>query len=517
MSISKAIFSITGINVLGIGVAILNSMVLAQYFGTSREIEIYFSMTVLLQVIMKLSQGGEMSEIIIPIYHKYKETEGIHSAQNITSVIFNWYAVILILIALIVSLLSTYLVQLIAPGFSLDDQRFGAQIIRSIIPLVVLIFLSGQIQSLLNAEKIFGKAEVVNLISRIIAVLVILLSFKSLGIWSVVFSLWVSTCLQFIGLGAIYLLHGNRYYFVFQVKDSSVLHIMRKIWSTYPYIMSTQIWTIVLNAGLSLLPQGNLAIYNYVRILLMRIQGVMMRPISTVFYAHYSQGYAKGATSLKALTHKSLNYYLLTLFTVLIMILFSGKSGLAFLWSGDNFGLEEIGVAHRILLILYITLFISGLSMITRRIALTAGYVKEVYFMMTISQLITAACAWIVIERFGMSGVISAILLNVVLLYLSSIIVLGRRRKEFVLFYKLSELFKWMIALSFGCGVMLFVLPLIGITSIQVNNRFDLLIEIIFISIASSFSILIAAYLLKTESLLILGTKIKKKFGSHFA
>ena len=141
-------------------------MVIAHFFGTSREIEIFFATNIIIYVAMKLSQAGEMSEIILPIYHKFKYDVNLETAQRVVSTVLNWYAIALLLLSFIVFMIAPLLIKVIVPGFGETDHILGAQMIRSVSPLLVVMFLSGQIQSLINAEKIFGFPEAIGVASR---------------------------------------------------------------------------------------------------------------------------------------------------------------------------------------------------------------------------------------------------------------------------------------------------------------------------------------------------------------
>lgn len=512
MSIQKAVVSITSINILGLFVAVINSIIIARYFGTSREIEIYFSMSVLIRVVMKLSQGGEMSEIILPVYHKYRENSGLQIAQRVVSIVFNWYALFMSVIILAVILLAPSLVKIIIPGFSPTDHLLGIKMIRVISPLFVFMFINGQLQSILNAEKIFGKSEIINLLSRVLAITAIIGLVSKFGVWAVVISLWISTSAQFTGLMLLYYSSGNKYYFILKSPQFTILHLLNRIWSTYPYIITTQIWNIILNAGLSTLPQGTLAIYTYIRTLLMRLQGVFMRPLSIVFFTHYSERHSRGDLTLKSLTNKALGYYMLVLFPILLAIVFAGESGLGFIWGTKNFTVDDVNFAHKLLMALFSLLFISGITMITRKVAMTAGYVTKVYFIMSVSQVVTAAVAWYAIQRYGIYGVVFTNLLNVILLYISTIIMLLKRKEMYVLFYDIRQLSKWIGAFLISCLILDWI-P----NSFQGSEApLTLFVESSTISLISVLAILVAAYALRISSVRDLAGLLLKYRRRHF-
>lgn len=469
MSFTKSIVSVTTINIGSALIAVLNSILVARIFGTSREIEIYFATNVLIYVVMKLSQGGEMSEVLLPLYHKFKIKYDKITAQKFVSVILNWYIIAMVVLSILVYVFAPGLVRIIIPGFTYEDHVLGTKMIRVMSPALIIMFSRGQINSLLNAENHFGKPEMISAISRMLSVVIIIIGFKTLGIWVLILSLWVSSITNLILLLCIYSRAGNKYYLQLHIQNIKVIPHIKSILSTLPYIGATQFASIVFNAGLSTLPQGSLAVFNYSLNFFSRLRGIFLRPIATVFFTHFSIEIAADKTSYRALINRALELIQTILFPALIIVMLAGKSGLMFLWYSERFGLNEINLANNILTVLFIMLFLVGLDMIARKIVMSLGYVKICYSLLSISQILYGLYVWYGIKYLGVNGAIIAMALSGFISLFISLSILFIFNRKHLFFYKLSITLKWLTSSSIAF-VVLSILNKNFISLVQFHN-----------------------------------------------
>ena len=484
-------------------IAVLNTMIIAHFFGTSREIEIFFATNVIIYVVMKLSQAGEMSEIILPIYHKFKYDVNLVTAQRVVSTVLNWYAIALLALSFIVFMIAPWLVKVIVPGFEETDHILGTQMIRALSPLLAVMFLSGQIQTLINAEKNFGVPEAIGVASRIILIITIVVGYNYFSVWIMIISLWVSTLLNFFLLLSYYYWAGNWHYFQLTDQRVSVFPIVKKIWSTLPYVGATQIWAIVFNAGLSTLPGGTLAIFTYSRTLATKLSSVFLRPMSLVFFTHFSEEYSKKRESLNTITSKALEYIPLIIVPSIIIFILAGEYILGFLWYGDKFGLNSIELSSRIVTILLLMLLIEGLYTIARKIVMSLGYVRLTYSLLSISQILTACYAFPAIRYWGVTGAISSIIVNMLLLTMVPFIVLLLREKKYLFFYKFSTSLKWILSGGLTYIVLSIlnhnIANLINLQNIRLNFMFNAgITSIMAASITLGFAALFNIIIVKT-------------------
>ena len=434
MNFSKAVFNVSVINIVGTFLALLNTVIVARLFGTNREVEIFFASNIIIRILLKLSQSGEMSEIILPLYHQYGREKGKVFSQKFVSSIINWYLLALIPFVLIVMNFAPMITSYVIPGFGKEDQFLAAEMIRLLSPLTLFIFYNGQIQTILNAEKKFGAPEFISLISRISLILALLLGHKVYGIWIMVYALWFSTIITSFLSTYYYYRYVGKYFFILRVEDESLYSSFGKIWSSLPYIGATQIYAIALNAGISFLPQGTFAVFNYARTIVTKLEAVFLRPIATIFFSMFSSGKNEDYSFQKTLISKALENVQLILFPFFLIFILLGETILSFFLLNEKFNNEQILVLINFIIMLTLFLKLQALTTIARKIVFTLGFVKESFFLMCIVQIFCASFAQTLIRDKEIIGVLITIFTNSFLLMIVPYFLLLMKKKEIFIF-----------------------------------------------------------------------------------
>lgn len=444
MSFNKSIASLSLVNIFSTIFTLINSIAIAQIFGTTRQIEVFFAASVLLNIILNLSLSGSFGEILIPIYHNLKINRGRICAQKHISAVINWYTAGIAIISTFIYICAPWLIKIIVPGFEPSDHHLGAQFIRAFAPILIFLFVNGQIKALLNAENLFGKAELAGVFSKIIKLFIIILGFKAFGIWVMVISWWAITLFEFAIILFLYIKTGARYYLVLGVGDEPLLPVFKQILSALPNMISSQLFTIVINSGLSTLSQGSYAVYNYAVMLTKRLQGIFLKPILTVFFSSFSQSYFDKNRSSSSLIRKALNNFMFILFPAFTVTIFAGKPGLAFMWFGENYSKDDINLALMVIIIhIAIFLFVS-LNAIARKILIVKGYVKLVFSLTSISYIFSSVFCWYAIQKWSFNGVLVSISFTAILQTVVLFLMLSHRKIRSLFFYPPGESLKWM-------------------------------------------------------------------------
>ena len=458
MSSGRSISILTVLNVAGAAIGIVNSIVVAHLFGTSRALEVYFASTTLMYSVLSLTQAGQLAEITLPLYHKIKFAENRTSAQHAFSVVINWMVFAIAAFSVGLWFAAPVVVSLLVPGFGADDQLLGTRLFRWVIPLVGIQVVLAFAQTLINAERSFGKPEAVAVGARVLTLSTVLLLGPVLGIWSLVASLWIGGVVQL--LSYVYLVYrmGYRHHFSLHKQGFSVRNVFGELTATFAYTGSTQVYSFLLHAGLSLLPQGTFAVYKYAEMLYSKTRGAILRPISIVFFTEISEALRQQQLgNTKQLIKEALERSLVVSVLAFVVILVSGHSLLTALWGGERFGGEELELAANLLAFFFFMLFFSSLSQVGRRITLSTGLVKHQYFGSCLVQLLSGLLAWVLLPSFAVVGLVAVIAFNAAGLGLIPLLLLMAKRPQLAMFYPPGELCRWVviILMSFGLGHLL--------------------------------------------------------------
>lgn len=449
----RSIAILAFMNAAGALVAILTSAVTAHLFGTGRTLEVYFAASTLLSLITRLTQVGQLSEIFLPGYHRMRRECGIADAQRSFSVVVNWMLLAIACVSVLLWLMAPYVVHLLVPGFDDADRLLGTSMFRWLLPLLFYEILTSLLQTLSNAERWFGRPEAANVIGSMVSLLALMTFANIRGIWAMVIALWLGRTAQVLGYLFVAYRMGYRHKLILRQDGFSVRTLFGQLGFTLGYVGATQIYAFALNAGLSLLPQGMYAVFNYVQQLYSKTQSVFLRPVSVVFFTHVSVALAKGAQNVRDLARLALSRSLMIWGLLVAGIVVAGRPALAGLWGASRFGGANLTIAVRLLVVFYLLMFVSNIGQISRKSAMSVGAVRTVYLYSSGMQLLSAAVVFLLLPRFGITGAAAVVAVNMCALAAAPTVALWRVRPELVAAYPAAMLWRWILAMVVGIAV----------------------------------------------------------------
>ena len=465
MSINKSIITLTFLNFLGVMVTLAASIITVYYFGTSRSIEIFFAASSLQALAISLSQSGQINEILIPMYHRLGKSEGATSAHTAYSVAINWAIIALGFIALALWLLAPWAANIIVPGFEAADRESVVLMFRWILPLLPLQVTIALLQGVANAEHSFGRVEAYNILGQLAGLGCIVFFSSTLHTWAMVLSLWVS---QTIILGTyVVMLHkiGFRYRAAISHPSMSWRGLTGKMGMTFLYAGATQVYALVFSAGLSLLPQGTFATFNYVTRLYSKINSMLLRPVSTVFFTHFSKAFTNNE-GLVHLVKAALERTLTIGFLMTAVISCSAYSIIKLMWGSKLFSAEYLNLAAHLMTLFMLMLLMSGVGQVLRKLLIANGSIWQVYLSLTLTQIFSAILAFILPKTFGVNGAMAMLIINSALTVLICALLLRNKMPHLKSFYPIREFNKWIVVCILAAsGGMLIESQLMGIAT----------------------------------------------------
>jgi len=443
------------VNIANAIVAIVQAYAIGRLFGTQSSIEIYFAAAALYQSMVALQQSGPIAEIFTPIYHKLKSDASDRIAFDLLSVLLSWMILISVTFATLLFLGSTALISISVPGFTPERTATCIKMFQTLIPLLGLQIIQSLLSNLLAAEKRFVAQEVVRG-SRAVTSLIVILAFTPLyDAWAMIIALWASNVLAVVVLYYLAARMGYRYRFGLSHEELQVSLIFNKLPSVFGYVCVTQLYAIALTAGLSLLPQGSIAGFSYARRIFSKISGVLIRPVSVVFFNHFSTALAQGDQAIQGLTHKAIKLTLILSTVTGAVVIVAGYPGLRWLWLSEKFPEAQVFQTYLAFSAFCVIPIFSGLGLIFRKINMSFQYVSAQYLTLMAVQVISAIVAYFVIPPLGLPGAIGVIIAGSILSSVACALLLKTKRPSAFSLYQATDLLK--------CGVMfvIVVLPLL--------------------------------------------------------
>lgn len=390
---------------------LLFSILQVRIFGTSSEIENYFAATTLTYLLLSFAQTGQLAEIFLPIYLNIKANHGRKEAHLAFSVVINRLLVGVTIVLVIGMLLSSVLVKIMVPGFGQGQQNQVVQYFIASLPSIALTVVNSFLSSLLNAERGFGKSETSAIFSLIISVAILLTVTDSIGPWVLLLSLYLGQIAELITSILFLRKFKIRYTLIFKTEGFSHGDFFKNLKSTSLYVICSQFFTVALTSSISFLPQGVFAMYRYSLQIFERVFGIMIMPLSTIFFTNVSEFISlKDFKSVKEKVVENLEYGILVSAVALSVVVVAGYDIISLLWASKKFGISSIDLVYKFILIWFFILIIQTISMVFRRTAVSLNLARKQYNLSALSMVFSSIIAYFAIRNLGVNGLFLSII-----------------------------------------------------------------------------------------------------------
>jgi putative peptidoglycan lipid II flippase len=438
------------LRILGAVVSIVYAIATATFFGAERSIEVFFAASAMYVAAMKLAQLSQLTEVMLPVYHRTKASAGDIAGHQAFAVLFNWMCLVAVTLGVLLYLLATPLMRLRVGGFSEADIALGARMFQSIMPLLLFTLATSMLRGLANAERLFGWPEAVDVICTTVRLVALVLLVPIFGIWSMVLSLWIGGVLAFLGHVAAVHWIGYRHRLSLRMEGFRLLSIFQDLSFTFAHVLSGILYGFVFDNCLSRLPQGTFALFRYVQSYYSEINGILLVPISTVFFTHFSDAIAKGAKNIRDLLAQALRLNLAVSSLTIAAISVAAYPLLAGMLGMEKFNSDQLHTARQILIVMTTILLLSGLAQVQRKIVVSLGYVRAQYLLSSAMLLVSAGVTYLLTTYFGVVGGILSLWFNSCFLAASSTLLLFLYHRELIVGYPVRLMGQWLIAGACG-------------------------------------------------------------------
>lgn len=505
----KSISTLTILKIVGAILGITYSVIQVQYFGTSRDIEIYFAATATTYVLFSLSQSGTLAEIFLPIYIKIKTEYGKEAAHNGFSVVVTRMAAYIIVLCTLAYFFAPFLTRLVVPGFEEESQEQVTAVFRVMCFLLFPQIISSFFIVILNSEKIFGRAEMIGLFRILLNLIVLVTTYSYLGLWSLVISLCAGQIITFFIY--IFLLNKNGINLSLRFKASRFDHVsfFKSIYYTLFYVGGTQFYSIVFNSVLSALPQGYFAVFKYVQALSLKAQGIISTPMLIVFFTNFSIAFQKKAENLQEIVKRNTSFIFLFTSIAILLITCYGDFVIEVLWGGKKFDKKFIQPSYEILVFNFIAMLVASLGYLYKKIVISIGLSKQGYIGWGCAQIFTGICVYFLITTLREDGLKYVILLGQFNYGLVGWLLVSRKLPEIAYAFDLKRIAKILFLVLAILPVGLYFKSFGYSWHWVENNRISLLISTIFLGIGVVFTLCISGYIFRVPEVLWVVEKIK--------
>ena len=270
-------------------------IVIGAYFGTSPQLDAYLAAFRVPDILFQLVAGGALGSAFIPTFATYWTKAKRAEAWLLFSRVVNLVTLLLIVIAAFVALFAHPLVnQVIAPGFTAEQQLLTARLMRWMLLSTVIFGASGLIMGALNTTQHFLLPAAAPVFYNLAIIMGALLLSPTMGINGLVIGVVVgAVCHLLIQLPGLWRV-GGHYRLTASISDPGVREVMRLMGPRVLGLFFVQMHFLVNTILASGLAPGSLSALNYAWLLMLLPQGVFAQSIATAIFPTFAAQVAAG-------------------------------------------------------------------------------------------------------------------------------------------------------------------------------------------------------------------------------
>lgn len=390
----RSVASLSAFKLSSSALAVAYSAVLAYWFGTSREMEAFFAAQTTLMMVLNISQGGRVGELVIPVYQRVKVSQGRGEAVRVFSTQLTWVFLLVLALVIPALLASRWLFLLMAPGMR-DVADLGTLLTAAMLPIAALQLLASQLELLANTEALFGRPELAVNASRLVSLALVPALAPGMGIWAVVVSFAAGAVVQVGFLLRMLERRDVRVRPCLKHPELKWRDVSGWLGATTMYMLATQAYMITQSQMLSVLPQGAYAAFRYAQTLFSKVQGLLWAPVGTVFFSRFGDAVARSDPRARELVLYALGLVVLICTLASSVMVAGGDLMLAALWGGERFPAEQLRQSYLLLSALFVASYASGVGYVLRKASVVHGAGAIMYVSWTLVQVLFAVLCYV--------------------------------------------------------------------------------------------------------------------------
>ena len=281
--------------ILSRGTGLLREMIIGARFGTAADLDAYLAAFRIPDLLFQLVAGGALGSAFIPTFAAAWTEGSQQQAWLLFSRVLNLLTLFLVLLCGLAMLFAEPLVAgLIAPGFSAEQQRLTASLMRWMLASTVVFGASGLIMGALNAVQHFLLPAVAPVLYNCAIIAGAWLLAPVVGIHGLVIGVAGGSVLHLLVQLPALLRQKVRYRFSFRIGDAQVREVARLMGPRVLGLLFVQLNFLVNTVLASGLPDGSLSALNYAWLLMLLPQGIFAQAVATVAFPTFSAQVAAG-------------------------------------------------------------------------------------------------------------------------------------------------------------------------------------------------------------------------------
>jgi putative peptidoglycan lipid II flippase len=298
------------------GLSFLSNVIIAEKFGSGKAVDVFFAAVSIPFLITNIFQGA-LSFAFIPAMTQNSLNDDRETNKTISS--FINLGILLTGAFCTLGIIFAYpIMQKITPGFNHEKLVQAADMLRWLLPTIVLTTINESIAGMYYVKKKFLLPSILKAMTPIMIITFVFSFHNTLSTKSIVLAILISAIIQSLSFCFLSQINIFRYSFSFKFNHPGVLKIVTLM---YPLLIGMIVYRgipIFDQFLLSSFPEGNIAILNYSIMIVYAIPTLIVTGIATVIFPHFSDYFA---TNNMELFKIQLNEILRTLSLIVVPLI----------------------------------------------------------------------------------------------------------------------------------------------------------------------------------------------------
>lgn len=488
-------------------------LLVAYYFGASKDTDAFFMAQSTSEMLSKLLLGGSIAAVFLPMFVE-RITRGARAeAWQLGLNIFHLTGAAVITLAALMAVFAYPFVHFIAPGFDAETTALTVRLLRVLIPSFVFMFLVDLAVSMLYSLKRFAVPSALRIVAPLVSVLFLAIFAPSLGVYALALGVLAGSAIQLAVVFSALVHEGLRYRFVWNPFDPA---IRRLLYLVYPFVFSvlvTQAAGIVYRILVSDLAPGSLSALKYAEKITQFLTVMFLGSVTTVIYPLLSEKASKhDMTGMRATLSHAVRLTVFVSVPLLIGVALLREPLIALAYQHGSFSEQDAAVTGIALLFLVIGLTTNGISSIFGHATLALQQTRASVAVTCASQVVAISLFVLLVPYLGVGGLALASSLVPISIALLYFIYLTRFIPRLYRVFVHPTYFKITVLAVCLAGVVLFTRGLITDSS---TSTLSLLVRLLVPTVLGCLVFFGGAYLWRVEEMrdvLAIAGRAGKKF-----
>ena len=291
-SVTRKIFAasalLMALTVVCKSVAAVREVVTAYWFGTGDALDA-FVVALTLPTFAAIAFGNSAGSALLPTLTQIRERDGQPAANRLLRESTFWAVVLLLGACVLLAIGSTWLLDLISPGFDREKQALARTLMLIVTPTVLLCGVTSLWNSTLNSEERFAASGLVPALTPLFAILAMFTLGGVWGIRSLAIGILVGALVELFFIGWILHRGGHRLMPIAGRPSKEVRQVLHQY---LPLVVAAALMsstTLVDNAMASELGSGSVATLSYGRKLVALAISFPVLSISRAIFPYFSR------------------------------------------------------------------------------------------------------------------------------------------------------------------------------------------------------------------------------------